>query len=241
MGALVLGVGALVGLILLASWFVNADPKTVIKAARYAAIVLILGAIVLLVAFGRLALILPLLFFLWPLLRNFRTAFDRMKAAQGGSAGRVSSIDTRFIRMTLDHDSGAMSGTVKEGRFEGQSLDAMSEDDLHQLAGEVTSDEQSAQVLEAYLDRRFGAEWRDEAGEQPGGQSGGRRERPPRPQTGAMTRDEALAILGLEDGVTEDEIRTAHKRLMLKVHPDQGGSGYLATKLNEAKDVLLKG
>lgn len=237
MGALVLGVGALVGLILIASWFVNADPKTVIKAARYAAIVLILAVIVLLVAFGRLALILPLLFFLWPLLRNFRTAFDRMKAAQGGSAGRVSSIDTRFIRMTLDHDSGAMSGTVKEGRFEGQSLDAMSEDDLHQLAGEVTSDEQSAQVLEAYLDRRFGAEWRDEAS----GQTGSRSERPPRPQTGAMTRDEALAILGLEEGATEDEIRTAHKRLMLKVHPDQGGSGYLATKLNEAKDVLLKG
>lgn len=237
MGALVLGVGALVGLILIASWFVNADPKTVIKAARYAAIVLILAVIVLLAAFGRLALILPLLFFLWPLLRNFRTAFDRMKAAQGGSAGRVSSIDTRFIRMTLDHDSGAMSGTVKEGRFEGQQLDAMSEDDLHQLAGDVASDEQSAQVLEAYLDRRFGAEWRDEAG----GQAGGRSERPPRAQTGAMTRDEALAILGLEDGATEDEIRTAHKRLMLKVHPDQGGSGYLATKLNEAKDVLLKG
>lgn len=236
MGALVLGVGALVGLILIASWFANADPKTIIKAARWGAIVLILGVIILLLAFGRLALILPLLFFLWPLLRNFRLAFDRMKAAQGGSAGRTSSIDTRFFRMTLDHDSGAMGGRVKEGRFEGRDLDTLTEEDLHTLAGEAATDEQSAQVLEAYLDRRLGSDWREA-----GGGSDRAGQRPPRAQAGGMTREEALSILGLDDGASAEDIRTAHKRLMLKVHPDQGGSDYLATKLNEAKDVLLKG
>ncbi|MEM7443617.1 MAG: DnaJ domain-containing protein [Pseudomonadota bacterium] len=237
MGALVLGLGALIGLLLVAAWFVNADPKSVIRAARWAGIVIIVGLIIFLVAVGRWGLILPLLFFLLPLVRNFRTAFDRLRAAQGGSSGRVSSINTRFFRMTLDHDSGLMSGTVREGQFSGQPLDEMGEADLRNLASEVASDEQSAQVLEAYLDRRLGPDWRD-GGEGTSRSSG---QRPPRATAGGMSRDEAFAILGLEEGASDEDIRHAHKRLMLKVHPDQGGSDYLATKLNEAKDILLKG
>lgn len=236
MGALVLGVGALIGLLLVASWFVNADPKSVVRAVRWGGVVLVLAVIILLVATGRWALMLPLFFILLPMIRNFRTAFDRMRAAHGGSAGRVSSIDTRFFRMKLDHDSGAMSGTVKEGRFAGQQLDDLQENDLHDLAADVAHDEQSAQVLEAYLDRRLGTDWRG-AGDETSGSAG---QPPPRAQPGSMTRDEALAILGLAEGASEDDIKHAHKRLMLKVHPDQGGSDYLATKLNEAKDVLLK-
>lgn len=56
----------------------------------------------------------------------------------------------------------------------------------------------------------------------------------------AMTRPEALAALGLEEGATPQEVKAAYRRLMLKVHPDQGGSEYLATKLNQAKDLLSR-
>jgi len=56
---------------------------------------------------------------------------------------------------------------------------------------------------------------------------------------GAMTRDEALDVLGLKRGASEKEIREAHKRLIKQNHPDQGGSDYLASKINRAKDVLL--
>jgi curved DNA-binding protein CbpA len=56
-----------------------------------------------------------------------------------------------------------------------------------------------------------------------------------------MSRAEALHVLGLEEGASKEDIRSAHRRLMLQIHPDKGGTSYLAAKINEAKDVLLKG
>lgn len=55
-----------------------------------------------------------------------------------------------------------------------------------------------------------------------------------------MTKDEALAILGLDASASEEEIVMAHRRLIQKLHPDTGGNEYLATQLNIAKEVLLK-
>ena len=56
---------------------------------------------------------------------------------------------------------------------------------------------------------------------------------------GGMSRAEALAILGLAEGASRDDIKSAHHRLMDQLHPDHGGSDYLAAKINRARDVLL--
>jgi DnaJ-class molecular chaperone len=88
----------------------------------------------------------------------------------------------------------------------------------------------SIAVLNDYMDQTQGSDWREEA-------TG---EGAAAPGTGAaMTRDEALSILGLTEGAGEEEIRDAHRRLMQKLHPDRGGSDYLAAKINEAKRLLL--
>jgi hypothetical protein len=128
--------------------------------------------------------------------------------------------------MTLDRETGALDGEVRAGRFAGAPLGQLSLDQLCALLAECQGeDEQSARLLEAYLDRTHPG-WRD---------------RTPPPVSGQMSRAEALQVLGLGDGAGPDEIRDAHRRLMLKLHPDLGGSDYLAGKINLARDVLLEG
>jgi hypothetical protein len=56
---------------------------------------------------------------------------------------------------------------------------------------------------------------------------------------GPMSRDEAFAVLGLRPGASEEEIRAAHRRLMRTAHPDTGGSDWLATQINQARDMLI--
>jgi len=141
--------------------------------------------------------------------------------------------------MTLDHDSGEMSGVVREGRFTGRGLEELSEEDLIALWRECRAeDDQSAAVLEAYLDRTRGEAWRARAGAgraRADGQGGGG----PASSGGHMTAEEAYEILGVAPGASDAEIHEAHRRLMQKLHPDHGGSNYLAAKINEAKDLLL--
>ena len=147
------------------------------------------------------------------------------------SAGQTSTVRSQFLDMTLDHDSGGLSGRVVAGPNAGHSLD---EFELPQLAAMMTGfDAESVALLESYLDRRFPA-WRQNAqGNAAGGQGGAA-------AAGKMTQEEAYQILGLQPGAGRDEIGRAHRNLMKKLHPDQGGSTYLAARVNEAKDTLLR-
>jgi hypothetical protein len=233
----ILGLALLAGLILTARWFVSADPTQVAKAARWSLAGVAVVAGLFLIFAGRhilLAFLLPLLI---PLLMRSRVLWRRMKAAAGPTPGQTSEVTTRYLRVVLHHDSGEMIGEVLEGAFAGRRLDQLDEADLLALWGECrAADAQSAGVLEAYLDRTLGEAWREAAGAGPSGDGGG-----PGARGEAMTKEDAYAILGLEPGANEEEIRAAHHRLMQKVHPDHGGSNYLAAKINRAKELLLGG
>ncbi len=153
--------------------------------------------------------------------------WDRLKTTKG----RTSSVRTATLDMQLDHDSGRLTGTVTSGRYAGHSLDGL---DVAVIAGlALELDRESRQLLEAYLDRRAPG-WRENRQRDPGGRSADTSRR------GAMTEEEAYQILGLAPGTRADDIRKAHRTLMKKLHPDQGGSNYLAARVNEAKDVLLQ-
>ncbi len=143
----------------------------------------------------------------------------------GGGAGQVSEASTAWLRMTLNHRTGETSGLVLLGAFKGRTLAELNAGELRALLGELRlNDPDGAKLLEAYL-----ARVRPDFDAAP----------PPPQSSGAMTRDEALEILGLKDGASESHIREAHRRLMQQVHPDRGGSDYLAAKINAARDVLL--
>jgi hypothetical protein len=144
--------------------------------------------------------------------------------------GQVSRVRSAFVEMELDHDTGAMRGRILAGRHEGKMLDDLEVATLVGLLGEI--DEESRALLAAYLDRREPG-WREHAqGNADAGKGafGG----------GKMTEEEAYQILGLLPGASAEEIARAHRSLMKKLHPDQGGSTYLAARVNEAKEVLLR-
>ncbi len=227
-----LGLALLVGALLAIRWFVSAEPARVVKALRWSLVVVAVVGGVFLIFAGRHVLLLFLLPALLPFLMRSRALWRRAKAAAGPSPGRTSEVITRFLRMVLDHDSGDMSGEILEGAFAGRQLTQMDEAELIALWRECrAADGQSAAVLEAYLDRALGEAWREAAGAGPGGETAGGHE--------GMNREDAYEILGLEPGASDSEIREAHRRLMQKVHPDHGGSNYLAAKINRAKELLL--
>ncbi len=230
---LILGICIFVGFILLGYWFVRAEPKKIVPLLRW--LLVILGLIVggYLIWGGLRAWALLALPFLLPILMNWRAVRARLRAARGPSPGQASEVETRFLRMTLDHDSGVMTGHVKEGRFAGRALEDLELDDMIALWAECRAeDAQSAAVLEAYLDRTQGEAWREAAAGSGGGARGPG-------AAGAMSREEASEILGLEPGASRAAVHDAHRRLMQKVHPDHGGSNYLAAKINQAKALLL--
>ena len=224
---LALGAIALFLLFLLLRAFANAPVARVrqfgaVMLASIGAVLLLLG---LFTARGQQA-IFALAFFL-PLLLQWAQRW-RTNKRFGGPApqtGAANSVETAFLNMTLDHDSGRMTGSVKAGQFAGRDLAALNLPELLLLLEECQiADIDSVALLEAWLDRAH-PDWRSEPAAEP--------------RSAAMTREEALDILGLKEGADEDAIRAAHRRLMKTAHPDQGGSAWLAARINAARDFLL--
>jgi len=238
MATLIAGVVAVILLYSLLQMFRAANPVILARAIKIGGGVVALAVAAFTGLRGELAVAIPLGIFGAGLLgwspfgtSGFSSIGGMFGAGAKRSAGQTSKVRSQFLDMTLDHDSGELSGRFVAGPFAGHDL---SEFDLPQLMAMIPGlDAESVALFESYLDRRFPA-WRQDAqAEAAGGQgraaSGGK-----------MTDEEAYQILGLQPGAGRDDISRAHRALMKKLHPDQGGSTYLAARVNEAKDTLLR-
>ena len=226
--------GALVFILLL--WavksFAKADAKQVAAVLKALGGVLALGLAAFLAFRGQLFIAIPLGAAGLSLLGWIPWSVPGFGDRVHKSSGQRSRVRSSFIEMELDHDSGAMTGTILAGSHHGATLDSLDVPTLMSLFAEF--DPESRSLLLAYLDRRE-PRWREDAqGDFAAGQGGGA------PRSGKMTDEEAYQILGVEPGASAEEIGRAHRSLMKKLHPDQGGSTYLAARVNEAKDVLLR-
>jgi DnaJ domain len=235
MPALLAGLAVLVLLIVGARLLATVDAQKLAALLRKAGGFVLLALAVLFIARGALPLAIPLGVFGLALLGL--PMGNWFKGPFGGSApkspGQTSGVRTEGLAMELDHDSGNMEGRCLKGSFAGRTLSSLSEGELLQLLEELrANDQQGALLLEAYLDRRQ-PDWRGQQAEETA------RERPRAGGRGPMSAKEAHDVLGLPLDATDEDIRAAHRKLMMKVHPDQGGSDYLAARINEAKDLLL--
>jgi hypothetical protein len=237
MAPILLGAFVLVLILALLRAFAFADPKLLIKSLRYAGAAIFGVFAVFLAVVGRWAPAMLLGSMAWGLVTRGHAWPGGWPYYSGGGQsrsrpeeGRSTSVRTPWVEMELDHDTGAMRGTVLKGPHAGRTLDRLGRDALLALYREAgSSDTETARLLEAYMDRTLDGDWRADAARQRSASRDG----------SAMSREEALKILGLREGAVEDDIRSAHRRLMMQNHPDRGGSDYIAAKVNEAKDVLL--
>jgi len=220
--------------LVLALWALNAysraDPKVLVRVLRPAGGIAAVALAAFLGVRGRIDIAIPLGLFGLGLLGWGPLASTGMFQRTHKTPGQVSRVRSAFVEMELDHDSGGMTGRILAGPHEGQSLDAL---DLTTLLGMLPDiDPESRALLSAYLDRRDPS-WREDAQSDAAAGSGPAR-------SGKMTEEEAYQILGVQAGASAEEIGRAHRSLMKKLHPDQGGSTYLAAQINEAKDTLLR-
>ncbi|WP_319413816.1 DnaJ domain-containing protein [uncultured Cohaesibacter sp.] len=216
-----------VGVLLIVRWAAYAPPGDVVS------LLYKLGGVACLMLAGfflirrQWVVAMPLAVFAWSLLRK-----KSYLAGADQESGRGSTVRTAALEMTLDHDTGIIIGQVLAGSFEGRELDSLAEAELGSLWHEVGGDKESRDLLEAYLDGRY-PDWRESFNIDPAAREGRTSD------SGPMTQEEAYQVLGLAAGASEAEIVDAHRRLMKRLHPDHGGSTFLASKINAAKSVLL--
>jgi hypothetical protein len=235
MPAIVLALVVLAVVALGIAWFLRANPSALARGMRM--VLVVLGAIAVggMLIFGLrfLPSLLPELLGLAGLVITGLIARALRNRPSGGfsspGTGRRTEVNTAFLKAWIDHGTGDVGGTVLAGRFAGRTLDRLSDSELLDLHEECRADADSLRVMEAYLDRRLNVDWRTA------------RQPPPRGPRSDMTRAEALAVLGLAEGASDEEIKAAHRRLIRRTHPDAGGTADLAARINRAKDVLVGG
>tara|TARA_B100000073_G_scaffold319770_1_gene298945 strand:- start:104 stop:856 length:753 start_codon:yes stop_codon:yes gene_type:complete len=244
----ILGILFLIGLLFLIRWYISADARSVKRKLTYLLLLILLAFFIFLAVTGRLAAAFGVfmaiitfgrrVFGLISILNWFKNFFRVAPADDNNVAGnykkKKSNVHTKFLRMTLDHDSGELDGLIIFGKLKGKLLSNLNLDDLIDFRQDILNDNDSLHLLNSYLDRKYQG-WRSKY------KSDDKEDKTDTTyRNSVMTTQEAIQILGVDINANNDEIKEAYKQLISKFHPDKGGSSYLATKINQAKEILLK-
>jgi len=218
-----------------AKGYARSDKAAVTRALKVLGGIAALGAAAVLGAKGRFDMAFLLgAFGAWALgWSTFGLPGSWRRMMPGAAPARSSRICSAMIEMEIDHATGRMEGSVLAGSLAGRRLSSLDHSALRRLYEECNAlDPEGLALLQSYLDRRF-AGWREDA-------QGDRDTRTRvHAQAGVMSKDEAYQVLGLQPGASLDEIQKAYRTLMKKLHPDQGGTAYLAARVNQARETLL--
>jgi len=244
MARLILLVGIVLVMGLLLRGFLRTSPAVVARYIKTGLLGLAGILLIWLMASGRLGWLVPaigglvaVVVRMLPLIARLAPALHRLwtlkRSSVGGPAqANRSVVEARFVRMRLDHDTGEMSGEVLEGVFAGRQMNDLTMDEVVQLLQMcLQQDEDSAALVKAYLDRIYGEDWQASAAKGGGGHEAS--------GSDAMTIEEACQVLGVASDASKQAIIEAHRRLIQRMHPDRGGTDYLAAKINQAKELLL--
>jgi len=231
------GLLLLVGLVMVIRWYASADTQSVLRFFKWLAYVILGFLLIFFVFSGRLGWTFMALPALIPIFLRLRTAlrtyknFSKMMGLGGTQASnQTSDVETKTLKMSLNQDTGEMTGIILDGPNTGKKIEEMGREEIFQVVGYcLQNDHEAAQILEAYLDRSD-PDWRS---------SFYSNEQAPDSKVKGMERKEALQVLGLGDEATDLQIKKAYHNLISNLHPDKGGSAYLAAKINQAKETLL--
>ncbi len=244
MTRLLLIVALLLGLVYLLRHFNSLDQAGRKRFWKRFAFALLFGVVLLLTATGRLhyiaavvTAIIPFIKKAWPLARYFpflKNLYHQSQANKAPGSGQQSTVTTSLLRMELDHDSANLDGEIIAGQFAGKRLSELSQPELLALYAEAQQKHaDSVELLEAFLQRELGDEWRTyQERERTESQEGA-------VNSGNLSVADAYEILGLDEAATREDVIQAHRKLMQKFHPDRGGNDFLAAQINQAKDILL--
>ena len=218
----------------------SAKSSTLMRTVKITLGLLVMAAVIGLLITGRYGLAVSLVPVLlatairWHgMASTLQNAFSGISSMSGHpTPGKASEVESRYLRMVLDHDSGAMVGEIVQGEFAGRRLDDLELHELISLLAELQRDDSDGvRLLTAWLDRSEYADgWRDAAHTGSADHAA---------SSSGMTRDEAAEILGVAPDAAAEDIKAAHHKLMAANHPDKGGSPWLARQINMARDTLL--
>ena len=235
---ILVGAAILAVILLFARWYVNAEPRDVVSALRYIGLFFALIVLGIAIVSGRVGILWLILLSVLPWLGRLRAFNRQVGKLKGPASGQHIDKRTKFVVLYVNPETGDMDGRVLAGPKAGMLLSDLGIDSLVTLyEAAVIEDDESAKILEDYLDRMHSKTWRSKTKSV--------KRLPDAAEVnievnGGMTRSDAYEILGLQPGASKTEIECTSQALIDTGHPDESEAENIRRKVIQAKGILLE-